>query len=108
VVVAVPRTWNASSAAGKYWLRCERSWLDSDSFGRATPKPSLRASRAWVTNGISPNGRNPGGPVQLISRAILWVHRRTPRHRGVLFVLDAQPIVEMITSSAVTAQLRNT
>ena len=25
----MPRTWNAASAAGKYCLRCERSWLDS-------------------------------------------------------------------------------
>jgi len=53
-----PRTWNAASAAGKYCLRCERSWLDSCArFHAASCCARASTAIAWTSSESAGSGR---------------------------------------------------
>ena len=53
-----PLTWNAASAAGKYCLRCERSWLDScPRFHAASCWARASTAIAWASSESAGNGR---------------------------------------------------
>ena len=54
----MPRTWNAASAAGKYCLRCERSWFDScPRFHTASCCARASTAIAWTSSESAGSGR---------------------------------------------------